>query len=161
MDNEFLKSLVKDLADEYTTIAADGKSSAEFSGTIDSGSYILNAALSGSIYGGVPNNKITAFAGETATGKTYFVLGVVSQFLKSNPDGGVIYFDTESAVTNDMLTDRNIDPIRVIKSEPDTIQKFRHNTILMIDKYLEQDEKERKPLMFVLIVLVNYHLLKR
>ena len=30
MDNEFLKSLVKDLADEYTTVAADGKSSAEF-----------------------------------------------------------------------------------------------------------------------------------
>jgi|TARA_Y100000034_G_C6825657_1_gene372227 RecA/RadA recombinase len=150
MDNDFLKSLVKDLADEHTTIAADGKSSAEFSGTMDTGSYILNAALSGSIYGGVPNNKITAFAGETSTGKTYFVLGVISQFLKSNPDGGVIYFDTESAVTNDMLMDRGIDPVKVIKSEPDTIQKFRHNTILMIDKYLEQDESERRPLIFVL-----------
>ena len=61
MDNEFLKSLVKDLADEYTTVAAEGKSSAEFSGTLDTGSFILNAALSGSIYGGVPNNKTTVF----------------------------------------------------------------------------------------------------
>ena len=42
MDNEFLKSLVKDLADEYTTVAAEGKSSAEFSGTLDTGSFILN-----------------------------------------------------------------------------------------------------------------------
>ena len=83
MDTDFLRSLVKDLGDENTTIAADGKSSAEFSGTIDTGSYMLNAVVSGSLYGGVPNNKITAFAGESATGKTYFVLGVISQFLKA------------------------------------------------------------------------------
>jgi RecA/RadA recombinase len=148
MDNEFLKSLVKDLADEYTTVAAEGKSSAEFSGTLDTGSFILNAALSGSIYGGVPNNKTTVFAGESATGKTYFVLGIISQFLKTNPNGGVIYFDTESAVTNDMLEDRDIDPLRVIKSEPDTIQKFRHNCITMIDNYME--EEDRIPLVIVL-----------
>ena len=148
MDNEFLKSLVKELADEYTTVAADGKSSAEFSGTIDTGSYMLNAALSGSIYGGVPNNKITTFAGESATGKTYFVLGVISQFLKANPDGGIIYFDTESAVTNEMLLDRDIDPRKVIKSEPDTIQKFRHNCITMLDNYME--EEGRIPLIIVL-----------
>ena len=150
MDTDFLRSLVKDLGDENTTIAADGKSSAEFSGTIDTGSYMLNAVVSGSLYGGVPNNKITAFAGESATGKTYFVLGVISQFLKANKNGGVIYFDTESAVTNEMLESRGIDPAKVIKSEPDTIQKFRHNVILMIDRYLAQDPSERQPWLMVL-----------
>ena len=89
--DDFFSDIVKKLADEHTTIAAEGKSSAEFSGTIDTGSYILNAALSGTLYGGVPNNKITAMAGETATGKTFFVLGVISQFLETNPTGGVIY----------------------------------------------------------------------
>ena len=29
---------------------------------------------------------------------TFFVLGVIKQFLDDNPDGGVIYFDTEAAV---------------------------------------------------------------
>jgi len=72
--NDFMSGLVKDLDDEGTTIAAEGKSSAEFSGTIDTGSYVLNAVLSGSIYGGVANNKITVFAGETATGKTFLRL---------------------------------------------------------------------------------------
>ena len=38
MDNDFLSDLVKKLDDEHTTIAAEGKSSAEFSGTIDTGS---------------------------------------------------------------------------------------------------------------------------
>ena len=88
--NEFLDSLVKSLGDEHTTIVSERKSSAEFSGTIDTGSYVLNAVLSGSLFGGVPNNKITVFAGETATGKTFFVLGVIDQFLKDNPNGGVM-----------------------------------------------------------------------
>ena len=61
---DFFRKMVKDLNDENTTIAEDGLSSSQFSGCIDTGSYILNAALSGSMYGGVPNNKITAFAGE-------------------------------------------------------------------------------------------------
>ena len=150
MDNDFLSDLVKKLGDEHTTIAAEGKSSAEFSGTIDTGSYILNAALSGSLYGGVPNNKITAFAGEAATGKTFFVLGVMSQFLKTNPTGGVIYFDTESAVTNEMMQQRGIDTQRVVKSEPESIQRFRHTSLQVLDNYLEQPLHERRPFLMVL-----------
>ena len=148
--SEFLSGLVKDLDDEHTSIAAEGKSSAEFSGTIDTGSYVLNAVLSGSIYGGVANNKITVFAGETATGKTFFALGIIKQFLQSHPGAGVIYFDTESAVTNEMMQQRDIDVKRVIKSEPESIQKFRHIALNGIDHYINQDPKERPPMMMVL-----------
>ena len=56
--------------------------------------------LSGSIYNGLPSNKITAIAGESATGKTFFVLGMVKHFLDANPNGGVLYFESESALTN-------------------------------------------------------------
>ena len=148
--NDFLSGLVKDLDDEHTTIAAEGKSSAEFSGTIDTGSYVLNAVLSGSIYGGVANNKITVFAGESATGKTFFVLGVVKQFLELHPSAAVIYFDTESAVTNEMMTQRGVDVKRVVKSEPESIQKFRHVALNGIDHYIKQDPKERPPMLMVL-----------
>ena len=102
------------------------------------------------MYGGVPNNKITAFAGEAATGKTFFVLGVMSQFLKTNPDGGVIYFDTESAVTNEMMQQRGIDTQRVVKSEPESIQRFRHTSLQVLDNYLEQPLDERRPFLMVL-----------
>ena len=102
------------------------------------------------MYGGVPNNKITAFAGEAATGKTFFVLGVMSQFLKTNPDGGVIYFDTESAVTNEMMQQRGIDTQRVVKSEPESIQRFRHTSLQVLDNYLEQPVDERRPFLMVL-----------
>lgn len=148
--SNFFSNLVDQLKDENTRILADGDSSAEYSGCIDTGSYALNALLSGSIYGGVPNNKVTAFAGESATGKTFFVLGVVKQFLDDNPKGGVIYFDTEAAVTKQMMSSRGIDPSRVVISEPDTIQKFRHTALKIIDSYGTQKESERQPMMMVL-----------
>ena len=146
--SDFFRNIVKELNDENTSIADDGISSSQFSGCVDTGSYILNAALSGSIYGGVPNNKITAFAGESATGKTFFVLSVVKRFLDDNPNGAVFYFDTEAAVTKEMMTSRGIDTKRVIISEPDSIQKFRHTSLQILDNYAKA--KEQPPMMMVL-----------
>jgi RecA/RadA recombinase len=140
MMSDFFRNIVSELKDENTTMAEDGLNSSEFSGTIDTGSYILNAALSGSIYGGIPNNKITAFAGESATGKTFFAMGVVKRFLDDNPD----------AVTKSMMESRGIDIKRVIISEPETIQKFRHTTLQIIDNYSKTPEDKRPPMMMVL-----------
>jgi RecA/RadA recombinase len=148
--SSFLTSLVEQLKDEDTKILSDGGASAEFTGCIDTGSYALNALLSGSIYGGVPNNKVIAFAGESATGKTFFVLGIVKQFLDANPQGGVIYFDTEASVTKSMMEQRGIDTKRIVISEPDTIQKFRHTALQIVDKYSAQPEDKRQPMMMVL-----------
>jgi RecA/RadA recombinase len=145
----FLKNLCEQLKDEDTSIVADGQGSAEFSGCIDSGSFILNAVLSGSIYGGVPNNKITAFAGESATGKTFFVLGIVKSFLDAHPEAGVMYYDTEAAVTKQMMEERGIDTKRVIVAEMDTIQRFRTHALKTLDFY-EKSGKDRPPFMMVL-----------
>ena len=148
--SNFFKNFAEDLKDEDTSIAADGKAASEFSGTIDSGSYLLNALLSGSIYGGIPNNKITAFAGESATGKTFFVMGCVKAFLDANPDAGVMYYDTEAAVTKEMMESRGIDTNRVMISEPQTIQEFRTKALKAIDLYETTPKEKRPPFMFVL-----------
>jgi len=134
--------------DENTHLLADGGNSAEFSGWIDTGSYILNALVSGSLYGGVPNNKVVALAGEQATGKTFFALGMVKNFLEQNPDAGTIYYDTEAAVTKDMMETRGIDTNRLIVSEPQTIQQLRHHGLQVLDRYIEG--KEKPPMMMVL-----------
>jgi len=146
--SDFFRNLVDDMKDEDTSIMGDGKGAAEFGGTIDSGSYMLNAVLSGSIFGGIPNNKITAFAGESATGKTFFVLGVAKQFLQDNPDGGIVYYDTEAAVTKQMMEERGVDTSRVIISQPDTIQKFRTHAMKTIDMY--EKTPDRPPMLFIL-----------
>ena len=148
--SDFLRELIKELKDEDTSLASDGTGSAEFGGFIDTGSFALNAVLSGSLFGGVPDNKVTAFAGEPATGKTYFVLGVVKSFLEKNPTGAVVYYDTEAAVTKLMMEERGIDTKRVIIAEPDTIQKFKTHALKLLDAYDQKPEKERPPMMFVL-----------
>ena len=98
----------------------------------------------------MPSNKITAIAGEAATGKTFFALGIVKTFLDKNKDAGVIYFESESALTKELVESRGIDSSRMVIVPVATVQEFRHQSIKVIDKYLEQDEKNRKPLMFVL-----------
>jgi len=150
MAQSFFQKFITDLGDEHTAIAADGKASSEFSGYIDSGSYVLNAALSGDMFGGFPNNKALIFAGDPATGKTFFAMGIVRNFLEQHKNGQVFYFDTESAVTNAMLTSRGIDITRVAKSEPDSIEKFRTVAVKALDAYMALPEDKRFPLLMVL-----------
>ena len=110
----FFKDLVKDFED--TSIMEDGLHSAEFSGYVDTGSYLLNGLISADMFGGAPNNKVIAFAGDPATGKTFFSLDIVKRWMEDNPEGGVIWFDTESAVHKKMMEERGIENGRIIIS---------------------------------------------
>ena len=144
---DFLKEIVKEIGDEYTQIAADIDETERY---IDTGSYIFNAVVSGSVYGGVSTNKITAIAGETSTGKTYFSLAIVKNFLDTNPDGYCLYFDTEAAITKGLLTSRGIDQSRLVVVNVVTIEEFRSKALRAVDIYLKTEEENRKPCMFVL-----------
>ena len=79
---DFLKQVIKSSGNEFASIVEDGLDASDVKDYVDSGSYIFNALLSGSIYGGIPDNKIVALAGESATGKTYFSIGIVKSFLE-------------------------------------------------------------------------------
>ena len=148
--SDFFKQIIKETGNEYASIVSEGVEAGDVSNFIDTGSYIFNSLLSGTINGGLPANKITALAGESATGKTFFVLGVVDNFLKKNPDAGVIYFESESALTKDMIEERGIDSSRMIIMPVTTVQEFRHQAIRVLDKYIEQDKADRKPMLLVL-----------
>lgn len=146
----FLKQIVKESGNKFASIVEDGIEGADVAGFVDTGSYAFNALLSGSLYGGVADNKIIALAGESATGKTYFTLGIVAQFLKNNPEGMVLYFDSEQAVTSDMFEGRGVDAKRVAVFPVATIEEFKTQCVNIVDKVLEMDESERKPMMIVL-----------
>ena len=148
--SDFLKDIIKETGNEYATLVSEGVEAGDVDSFIDTGSLAFNALLSGSIYGGMPSNKITAIAGEAATGKTFFALGIVKTFLDKNKDAGVIYFESESALTKELVESRGIDSSRMVIVPVATVQEFRHQSIKVIDKYIEQDEKTRKPIMFVL-----------
>ena len=148
--NDFLKSVLRDVGNEYAALVSDGVEAGDVENFIDSGSYIFNALLSGSIYGGLPSNKITAIAGESATGKTFFIMGMVKNFLDANPDAGVLYFESESAITKSMVVERGIDPNRMVILPVTTVQEFRTQSLKVLDSYMQQKESDRKPMMLCL-----------
>jgi len=144
---DLLNEIVKEIGSDYAKIASDKESTETY---IDTGSYVFNGLVSGSILGGVSSSRITAIAGETSTGKTFFSLAVVKNFLDNNPNGYVLYFDTESAVNRDLLESRNIDTKRVGHIEVVTVEEFRNKALKALDIYLDKPTEERTPCLFVL-----------
>jgi len=135
------------LENEYASVAEDG-TSADVAGYIDTGSYSLNALVSGSIFAGIPSNKITALAGEESTGKTFFALGILKHFLDYNKEGLAVIFETEGSITKEILVDREIDPKRVLVVPIETIQQFKTQALRVVESHTKKQNK--RPLFFVL-----------
>ena len=146
----FLNKVIKELDNEFASIVDEGVSAGDCSSFVDTGSYILNALISGSIFGGLPQNKITALAGESSTGKTFFALSIVKNFLDQHPNGEVAYFETESAISKDMMTTRGIRTKNVGLVPVTTVQEFRTQAIKLVDEYMKFKKEDRPPMMFVL-----------
>ena len=144
---DFLKDIVKEIGDDYTKLAADIDETETY---VDTGSYIFNALVSGSIFGGVSGNKITAIAGESSTGKTFFSLAVVKNFLDTDPNAYCLYFDTEAAITKSLLESRGIDTSRLVVVNVVTVEEFRTKALRAVEIYLNTAKENRKPCMFVL-----------
>ena len=146
----FLDTVIKESGNEFAGFVSEGVAAGDITTYVDTGSYIFNALVSGSIYGGLPSNKVTALAGESSTGKTFFALSVVRNFLDANPDGGVIYFESESAISREMIETRGIDSKRMIIMPVGTIEEFRTQACRILDKYMKEPKDERVPMLFVL-----------
>jgi RecA/RadA recombinase len=144
------EALAKEAKNDYAKLVSDGIITGDEQNFIGTGSYILNALLSGSIYGGIPDNRVTAIAGEQATGKTFYAIGIAKNFLDDNPEGAVFYFDSEAAATGDLFKNRGLDSDRVWHFPVDTIEEFRTQIIRILDNLLKTKEEDRKPLLIVL-----------
>ena len=92
----FLDSVIKESGNEFAGLVSEGIAAGDITNYVDTGSYIFNALVSGSLFGGLPSNKVTALAGESSTGKTFLlsasfvislllILQVASFTLRLNP----------------------------------------------------------------------------
>ena len=96
MDKD-IKSALDEIDDinPFATYLSDSTLS-RVGGWVDTGSYVLNAIISGSIHGGIPKGRVTMLAGESMTGKSLFVQKILAnaQLEGLTP----IIFDTENAI---------------------------------------------------------------
>lgn len=144
------KELIKAIGDDSVFLASERRASAEITGWYDTGSYTLNALLSGSIWKGMPDNKIICLAGESGVGKTFLGLGVAKSFLDSDPNATFVDYETEAATTTDMLLQRNIDIERFVIVEKNTVEEFKFHAVKLLKTYHDLPEDERFPMMVML-----------
>lgn len=149
----FLQNLIKATDNEYAMLCSD--ENFEGHDFIDTGSYALNALVSGSIYGGLADTKVIGFAGEEATGKTFFTLAAVKHFLDENEGSSVVYFESENALDPETISSRGIDADRIAIVPVTTVEEFRTQCAKILDEYEKQPKDERPKIMFVLDSLGN------
>ena len=87
-------------------------------------------------------------AGESSTGKTFFTISVIKHFLKTHPEAGVAFFESEGAISKDLLKDRGVDTKRVVIIPVVTVQQFRQQALMVADNLLK--DKNHPPMLFVL-----------
>jgi RecA/RadA recombinase len=153
-DEEIFRKLLKSTENEFASVAADGVD-ADISGWIDTGSYALNALLSGSIYKGMPNSRVTALSGEYSTGKTFFAISIMKQFLIDNPKGYAYYFDTETAVSKEMLEFRGLDSKRVAIIPIGSVEEVRTQAVRILDGYNAIKKPDKAKMMIILDSMGN------
>ena len=119
---------------------------------ISTGVYILNACLSGSIYGGIKGDAITVFAGPESSGKTFLSLNACREGQKQGY--GVIYIDTENSISRGSLpnygVDNSLDKFILIKSNKVEDINFTLSQLLDDLKAEKLDGKEVDKLMIVI-----------
>lgn len=145
----FLKNALKATGNNLAGLAEGGTIGDVHSFT-DTGSYALNALVSGSIYGGFPKGKISAICSSPACGKTFVLLTSCREFLQSNKDSVVFYFDSESAITKDQLINMGVPTDRIVIIPVCTIEDFRHQAVKVLDEYKATPKKERPEIFMCL-----------
>lgn len=120
---------------------------------IDTGSYILNAALTGSLFKGAPTGRVVTLSGEPGSGKSFLAVSICRNAQKK---GYVpIYMDSEGAIDKDFVTRLGCDPTRFIIKQVTTIKEVSTFMANILQKLEEQDEESRDKVVFVLDSIGN------
>ena len=92
---------------------------------IDTGSMVLNALISGSLYGGVPRGRVTQFAGPSQTFKTGFILKILANAQQKGMQ--VVIYDTEGAIDEESAAKMGLDTSKVKYVNVQTAENTRNS----------------------------------
>jgi RecA/RadA recombinase len=135
------------------TKSIDGMSSGFHDPTdwISTGSYSLNYLISGDFKKGIPLGKVSVFAGESGSGKSYFCSGNI---VKNAQEQGifVVLIDSENALDESWLHALGVDTdeSKLLKLNMAMIDDVAKTISLFMKDYKAMDEKDRPKVLFVI-----------
>lgn len=122
---------------------------------VDTGNYALNKMISGSFYRGIPLGKVTVFAGESGSGKSYIVSG---NLIKACQKAGIlpIVLDSEYALDEKWLNNLGVDtsedklirwPVSLVDECATIVNEFMKD---YSDQFSSLPKEERQPVLFII-----------
>jgi RecA/RadA recombinase len=100
---------------------------------IDTGSYALNAIVSGSCYKGIQKGRVIGFCGPSGCGKTLFTTKIVGNHLKADPDNFAVVFDSEIAVDAQTAINLGADPSRIHHYPVNSVSDARNQCLKLMN----------------------------
>jgi len=119
---------------------------------IPTGYYILNAAFSGSLFGGIPNRRSVAFAGEQGTGKTFLALSCARNAQQMDEPYDILIFDSEGSIDTEFVRKLGVDISRVRVQLISTIEEFNHIAAQINKSFEETIAAGKKPPKIMIIL---------
>lgn len=141
-------------------LMSDGGGVSEITEFISTGNYACNACLTGDIFGGIPNNRITCFSGESGCGKTFLLLNLAREAQKKGIF--VIWYDSENAIERSQVVKFGIDPSKFRYEPVGNIFEFKTNITQTLELLIEKKEAGMSipKVLFVLDSIGNLSSLK-
>jgi RecA/RadA recombinase len=104
---------------------------------VDTGSMALNAIISGSLYKGIPQGRITGFSGPSQSGKTLILNRIFANAQKAGMTP--VIFDTEAAVDRQSAQNCGCDTSKMKYCPVDTVEQCRNQIMAFLDSVIENN----------------------
>ena len=127
---------------KWGVLMSDGSGVSEITEYIPTGNYILNAAFTGSLFQGIPNNRSVEIFGPSGTAKTYIMLNIARESQKKGYY--VIWYDSENAIESSQVKKFGCDLTKFRYEPVQTVQEFRTSITTLVDTLIEEKEKGNK-----------------
>lgn len=139
------KAEYKDIFDELAKLNPDSSILSQsplsvVDNWIDTGNYALNAIMSGSVYGGAPQGRITGFSGPPACGKTLIINKIIGNAQKKLDQFAVIW-DSEVAVDEASAKSVGCDTSRIRHMPVESIEECRNQISKFLDRLLANKQE--------------------
>jgi len=135
---------------KYGGLLSDGAGVSEITDYISTGNYLLNAAFTGSLFKGIPNNRSIELCGPSGTGKSYLSLNIIREAQKK--DYFVIFYDSENAVDSKLCESFGVDLSKLRYEPVQTVQEFRTSVTQVVDTLIEaKDAGKSIPKLFIVL----------
>lgn len=117
---------------------------------IPTGSYLLNAGISGSLFGGIPSGRIITLAGPSGCGKSFVAASIVRESQKMNYT--TLYLDSEAAIDDSFLRRIGANPEKVLIRSVSTVSEVSQIVNQTLDALQEQEDTYGKHNKFLIVI---------